>query len=211
MTKAQSSEQKNAQISALLDNHSSLDELIGEQKTAQLDAEKLGRYALIGDLMRADTAPVLIDIADSLDAQLASEPVYAQFPQTSAKPEVKTPEKDSDNVVKLKWYKPAAQVAIAASVALLAVVGVQNFTQTDAQNSEIPMLQSTPFAGAVSPVSFSTQPALDNAKQGLRELQSQRIGALVLEHQRQSREAHMLADNESKAATENATTGNEKN
>ena len=43
------------------------------------------------------------------------------------------------------------------------------------------------------PVSYSSeQPALENAEQGLRELQQQRIGALVLEHQRQARVAYSL-------------------
>ncbi|RRS06520.1 anti-sigma 24 factor, partial [Pseudoalteromonas sp. J010] len=53
-------------------------------------------------------------------------------------------------------------------------------------------LQSTPFAGGVSPVSLSTEPALESAAKGIRELQQQRIGALVLEHQRQSRMAYAL-------------------
>jgi sigma-E factor negative regulatory protein RseA len=53
-------------------------------------------------------------------------------------------------------------------------------------------------------VSYSSEPALENAEQGLRELQQQRIGALVLEHQRQARVANAIqtAQNDTKVSEE---------
>ena len=51
-------------------------------------------------------------------------------------------------------------------------------------------------------MSYSTEPALENAEKGLRELQQQRIGALVLEHQRQARVAYSLEKAQTKAQAE---------
>ena len=64
------------------------------------------------------------------------------------------------------------------------------------------MLQTTPVTGMASPVSYSSEPALQNAEQGLRELQQQRIGALVLEHQRQARVAYSLEKAHTEAQAE---------
>jgi sigma-E factor negative regulatory protein RseA len=63
-------------------------------------------------------------------------------------------------------------------------------------------LQSTPLTGIASPVSYSSEPAIENAEKGIRELQQQRIGALVLEHQRQARVAYSLEKAQTKAQAE---------
>ena len=88
------------------------------------------------------------------------------------------------------WKKPFSQIAIAASVAMFAIVGVQTVPSDESQAipESMPSLQTVPFGGMAAPVSYSSeQPALQNAASGLRKLQQQRIGALVLEHQRQTR------------------------
>ena len=115
---------------------------------------------------------------------------------------------EADNkIVAFNWRKPVAQLAIAASVAMFTIVGVNTLPQgEDAVQNEIPLLQTTPLTGMASPVSYSSAPALENAEQGLRELQQQRIGALVLEHQRQARVAHSL-----KTAKTDETSQEEKN
>ncbi len=194
MTKVHVTEQDKALISALLDGENP----VSEETITKLDETTLGRYSLIGDIMRGETAPVLqLDIADKVAAQLESEPVHAEF---GANPQLSDKEPaEKGKVISLNWLRPVAQLAIAASVAVVAVVGVQTLPQgTDAPSqpleSEIPMLQSTPFAGVASPVSYSSEPALENAGRGLRELQQQRIGALVLEHHRQTRMASTLTE-----------------
>ncbi|TMP27388.1 anti-sigma 24 factor [Pseudoalteromonas rubra] len=178
---------KDGQVtSSILDAEQALD----NASQAQFDAEKFARYALIGDAMRSqqNQAPY-IDITASLADALADEPTHGaqsqqQKPQqTNAKNKV---------VALSSWRKPLAQVAIAASVSLVAVLGVSNYSPQEQANSDFPVLQSTPLTGSVSPVSLSSEPALESAEKGLRELQQQRIGALVLEHQRQSRMAHAL-------------------
>jgi sigma-E factor negative regulatory protein RseA len=190
MTKAHVNKVDNESLSALLDGEQPL----ADAKIASQDVATFGRYALIGDVMRADknNSDIHVDISDRVALALQTEPVYADFSQSTAQPQ---PQKEvtENKVVAFNWRKPVAQLAIAASVAMFAIVGVNMLPQGEgAQQSEIPLLQTTPFAGTASPVSYSSEPALENAEQGLRELQQQRIGALVLEHQRQARVAHSL-------------------
>ncbi|WP_394193518.1 sigma-E factor negative regulatory protein [Pseudoalteromonas atlantica] len=197
MTKAHVNKLDDQNLSALLDG----EEFLTDQEIAAKESATLGRYALIGDVMRAESEnDFVLDISDSVAKALESEPVYADFSQ---KQDTESPAVASDNVVAFNWRKPLAQLAIAASVAMFAIVGVQTLPQDDnSPMNEIPMLQSTPLTGVASPVSYSSEPALENAEKGFRELQQQRIGALVLEHQRQARVAYSLEKAQTKAQAE---------
>ncbi|MEM5480779.1 RseA family anti-sigma factor [Pseudoalteromonas fuliginea] len=202
MTKAHLNKLDNEVLSALLDGEQHLT----DAKIAEQDVTTFGRYALIGDAMRAqkNNNDIHIDISDRVALALESEPVYADFNQPNTESQAVT-ETVKNNVVAFNWRKPVAQLAIAASVAMFAIVGVNTLPQSNnQQQSEIPLLQTTPLTGMASPVSYSSEPALENAEQGLRELQQQRIGALVLEHQRQARVANSLqtAQNSIKAQEE---------
>ena len=81
MTKAHVNKLDNQHLSALLDGEQSLtDEVIAQQ-----DAATLGRYALIGDVMRAESEDAFVfDISDSVAQALESEPVYADFTQSAS-------------------------------------------------------------------------------------------------------------------------------
>ncbi|MCF2856276.1 anti-sigma 24 factor [Pseudoalteromonas sp. SMS1] len=192
MTQSKFNVNNEAVTSEILDGECALN----GHNQAQLDAEKFAHYALIGDVMRQkEQSTPCIDITSRVAAALADEPVYnmtESIPETS---------KEQSNVVQMSfWRRPISQVAIAASVALCTVVGVNNFMPQNAVDTHSPVLQSTPLTGSVAPVSFSSeQPAMQSAEQGLRELQKQRIGALVLEHQRQTRMAHALSQNTAEA------------
>ncbi|MDB2356292.1 MAG: sigma-E factor negative regulatory protein [Pseudoalteromonas sp.] len=197
MTKAHVNKLDDQDLSALLDG----EEFLTDQEIAAKESATLGRYALIGDVMRAESEDdFVLDISDSVAKALESEPVYADFSQ---KQNTEQTTQASDNVVAFNWRRPVAQLAIAASVAMFAIVGVQTLPQgDDSPMNEIPMLQSTPLTGVASPVSYSSEPALENAEKGFRELQQQRIGALVLEHQRQARVAYSLEKAQTKAQAE---------
>lgn len=197
MTKAHVNKLDDQDLSALLDG----EEFLTDQEIAAKESETLGRYALIGDVMRAESDDAfVIDISASVAQALESEPVYADFSQ---KQDAEIAPSDSDNVVAFNWRRPVAQLAIAASVAMFAIVGVQTLPQSDSSPmNEIPMLQSTPLTGIASPVSYSSEPAIENAEKGIRELQQQRIGALVLEHQRQARVAYSLEKAHTEAQAE---------
>ncbi|MBD1583160.1 anti sigma-E factor RseA C-terminal domain-containing protein [Pseudoalteromonas sp. S16_S37] len=188
MTKQNLTTSPQEAASRLLDGDLQLE----QSSLSHIDQEKFARYAQIGDVMRhTQTGGINIDITASVARALESEPCHNVTDDNSADIE----QINDTKVIKLSaWRRPLSQIAIAASVALVAVVGVNTMPQ---QNSpaidEMPILQSRPLAGGVAPVSFSSeQPALQQAEQGIRDLQQQRIGALVLEHQRQSRVAYAL-------------------
>ncbi|WP_213608871.1 RseA family anti-sigma factor [Pseudoalteromonas sp.] len=190
MTKAHVNRLDNESLSALLDGEHALN----DAPIASDDVATFGRYALIGDAMRAkeNNNNTNFDISERISLALESEPVYADFSQPESTAEPLTTQGDK-KVVAFNWRKPVAQLAIAASVAMFTIVGINTLPQAeDSVQNEIPLLQTTPLTGMASPVSYSSAPALENAEQGLRELQQQRIGALVLEHQRQARAAHSL-------------------
>tara|TARA_B100002049_G_C16070006_1_gene372330 strand:- start:1423 stop:2049 length:627 start_codon:yes stop_codon:yes gene_type:complete len=204
MTKADVNKLDNEQLSALLDGEQQLtDEAITKD-----DVATFGRYAMIGDAMRAEAnnSAINFDIADAVADALEHEPVYADFANKTNAPKSEeiVAATGTDNVVAFNWRRPFAQVAIAASVAMFAIVGVQTLPQnSESPESDIPLLQTTPLTGVASPVSYSSeQPALENAQQGLRELQQQRIGALVLEHHRQARVAYSLEKSQTEAKAE---------
>ncbi|WP_440055712.1 sigma-E factor negative regulatory protein [Pseudoalteromonas sp. T1lg65] len=162
---------------------------------SRFDEKKFSRYALIGDVMRTEKQQgPCIDITSSFAQALADEKPHTMVKNDDVEA------KPAQNVIALgAWRKPFAQVAIAASVSLFAIMGVNTLGTSNNMQPQngLPQLQSTPFAGGVSPVSFSSeQPALESAAKGIRELQQQRIGALVLEHQRQSRMAAVLQKDE---------------
>ena len=197
MTQANKAEIEQVSTSEIFDGERTLD----DASLSQLDSEKFSRYALIGDALRAksDNA-VTIDITSSFAAALADEPCHnvKGIEEVVLQPE-------QSNVVSISsWKKPFSQIAIAASVALVAVLGVNTMQQTPVVGEDLPVLQSIPVAGGVSPVSFSSEgSALQSAQQGVRELQQQRIGALALEHQRQSRMAHALHQSKTEKTKEN--------
>ena len=197
MTKAHVNKLDDQDLSALLDG----EEFLTDQEIAAKESATLGRYALIGDVMRAESEDAfVIDISASVAQAIEKEPAYADFSQ---KQNAEIAPSSSDNVVAFNWRRPIAQLAIAASVAMFAIVGVQTLPQSDSSPmNEIPMLQSTPLTGIASPVSYSSEPAIENAEKGIRELQQQRIGALVLEHQRQARVAYSLEKAQTKAQAE---------
>lgn len=176
-------EKRKEQISALFDDEQSLESRhLGDELE-----HAASRYSLIGDVMRGEGQSLIqIDIADQVALALEQEETYSQEP-FAEDANVTT----QQNIVAISnWKKPFAQLAIAASVAAVAVIGVQTLPQsTDTINAEpqIQNLETIPFGGTATPVSYSTEPALETTQKGLKELEEKRLGALLIEHQRQSR------------------------
>ncbi len=90
------------------------------------------------------------------------------------------------------WLKTVMQGAIAASVALVAVVGVQQNQQSpdDALTSPLPVLQTRPIGGVATPVSLS-QTTVDSRfaaqEQQLKLEQQRRLQELMQARQQQIR------------------------
>ncbi|MEC8326109.1 MAG: sigma-E factor negative regulatory protein [Pseudoalteromonas spongiae] len=180
-------EKRKEQISALFDDEHSLESRhLGDELE-----HAASRYSLIGDVMRGEGKELIqIDIADQVALALEQEETYSQVPEAPSVTEQVAAVNQQSTVAISNWKKPFAQMAIAASVAAVAVIGVQSVPKDADIISPEPQLQNLetmPFGGTATPVSYSTEPALETAQKGLRELEEKRLGALLLEHQRQSR------------------------
>lgn len=86
------------------------------------------------------------------------------------------------------FFAPMAQVAVAAGVCLVAVLGVQSFTaKTNMNNAlEPPVLQTLPFNNSVQEVSYNA-PTKDVATNDQIEQKNRRIGAMLQNYELQRR------------------------
>ena len=111
------SKETDASISALLDGElppQALDRTLSALAADDRLRREFGRYQLIGDAMRGEvTSARTLEIADAVRARLAQEPTV-MAPRRAARP---------------AWRRPAAGVALAASVAAVAIaLGPRLFT-----------------------------------------------------------------------------------
>ncbi len=147
-------------LSAASDNQNvSAEQLDSLLSDPDLQASWL-RYQLAGSVLRQELAPQLdLDFADRfstlLDAeaphQLAAEPVpVLQQAKVNAVG-------GTQPAANQGWWKMLMQGAIAAGVAIVAVVGVQQSQQKpdEALTAPLPILQTSPIGGVAAPVSLS--------------------------------------------------------
>lgn len=177
--------------SALLDNHLG-DSGAGAERpfdadlTALLDDKHAQaawqRYALVGHIMRGDAqANQQIDISAQVAAQIAQEQNVVVQPSLTGG--------GAMSRAASRWLKPAGSIAIAASVALVAVLSVQQPVLVDEQQTTqsvtSPALITNPFGGR-NPVSYNTvieqQQAPSEAEVAQ---QRQLLYSYMLDHQRQ--------------------------
>ncbi len=170
--------------SALLDNHrrddddasafdANIEDVLGNREAT--DAWQ--RYAMVGHIMR-DEAPVStpIDISAQVQQQLQQENNVVR-PQWSAKGALASAAQ--------RWLKPAASVAIAASVAVVAVMSVQPPVGTPANvDSATPALVTNPFGGR-NLVSYNTVVQGEAPSAAEVAQQRQLLQSYMLDHQRQ--------------------------
>ncbi|EHR40153.1 sigma-E factor negative regulatory protein [Alishewanella jeotgali] len=165
---------------------------------AQLDAllqqrepqQTLERYQLMGAILRNEDASVLpADFSERFAARLEQEATYQLQPQHSLLSRLRGTLQQAANA---QWFKPAAQGAIAAGVALVAVFGVQQYQQPLEQELMLPtpVLQTRPVAGFATPVSLSQTSVesrfAEQEQQAMLE-QQRRLQALLQAHRQQVR------------------------
>lgn len=185
------------QASALLDNHSGDSDVDAERPfdadlSAVLDDQHAqaawSRYALVGHIMRGDAqVNQHIDISVRVAAQIQQE---AQ-PTSKVANNVLQPSATQGGAqakAASRWLKPAGSIAIAASVALVAVLSVQQpvleDTQPTVETQVAPALITNPFGGR-NPVSYNTvieQPTPTEAEIAQ---QRQLLQTYMIDHQRQ--------------------------
>lgn len=174
-------------LSALMDS-----ELNTAQQSSNLDnlvrndamRRKWQNYHLIRATMRNEVkVDMPMDISAAVAAQVANEPIPL------------APKHGLNRTLALKkWLKPAANMAIAASVALVTVLGVTQYqriddgslpTEVNASSGFQPTLQTVPLGVVGNPVSYNAaQPETPLTAQQQARLQSQ-VQAFMLDHQLQ--------------------------
>lgn len=144
-------------LSAASDNQpvsaAELDALLADP---QLQQQWLN-YQLVGSVIRNEALPDLSsDFADNFAALLEQEPAH-QLAAESV-PVLTTAAAAKVNVTPAanqSWWKWVMQGAMAASVAVVAVLGVQQSAPDDKLTAPLPVLQTSPIGGVAAPVSLS--------------------------------------------------------
>jgi sigma-E factor negative regulatory protein RseA len=178
---------------------------VDAQTLAELSADnnshdKWQSYHLIGDAIRGELpAELNLDLSASIMAAIELEPAHKQITTSAASNDLAVQGQDaqkavqavnaqkSNNVVPL--FKQLGQYAIAASVALVAVIGVQNYNQEQDAQAPMSVLTTRPLVGTVSPVSLQTG-AMPNSQGASNEQlieQRHRVNAYIQDHMLQQR------------------------
>lgn len=167
--------------------------------------DKWHNYHMIGDAMRGELPQTLVlDLSASIAAAIEREPAIVA-PQLASNTTAKLTAEaervavaneqsgaERNNVVSL--FKQFGQYAIAATVALFAVVGVQNYNQsTEDDAGAAPVLVTRPLVGSASPVSLQTGPVSQTQNQNQSysndqvNEQRRRINTYIQDHMLQQR------------------------
>ncbi len=181
------------QLSALMDG-----EIVDQALISELehDAEGLKfwqNYHLIGDVMRGE-APEQTnwDIANSVALALDNE--SAHYPlntnQTVVTPAVEpqpTPDVSRRSIP--SWLTQLGQVATAACVSLVVILGVQQYNGDTGLpvEGELPVLQTIPVIGSPEPVSYTREPVTPLSSEAQLMEQRKRANALLQDYDMQLR------------------------
>ncbi|MGY5452634.1 sigma-E factor negative regulatory protein [Agarivorans sp. MS3-6] len=170
------------QLSALVDNEltdAALLELLANEPE---HSEQWSNYHLIGDVLRGETPKYIdLDIAGNIAQALEQEPAIV-----APKPQVTETKAPSGKVV--SFFKYAGQYAIAASVAVAAIVGVQQYSYNDGDATQpLPVFSTVPVGGSVAPVSLQSNPLPRELTEAEVIEQRKRISAYLQDHRFQQR------------------------
>ena len=196
-------------LSALLDDELTDKEVAAALAEIEQEAEsnkQFSRYALIGDVLRKEQELV---VEDSFAASIQQALADVELPQLDES-------KIDSNVASIashpKWHqriaqklttfgqsntgKSTAQFAIAASVALVAVVGVGNMQSSPSDRATSPVLTTVPLVQDLQPVSLDGAQKKPTANQ----VTQQRINALMADHNQQIRAADETEESDIEAS-----------
>jgi sigma-E factor negative regulatory protein RseA len=171
------SEQIREQVSAFLDGElpSSETELLLKRLTRDSDLrESFGRYALIGEALRAsgrgaDRSLVSRGFSAGVNTAIDGEPTPAASPLPL-------------HVRQSRWWRPVAGAAVAAGVAAVAVVALQQRAVSPALRAVVPMTARVTPKEALS----YTVPAASGSEETPAMLPAARLTSYVFAHSRYS-------------------------
>lgn len=145
-------------------------------------------FHTIRSIMRKESNVVLgADFTAKMESLIATEEI--QVPNAMTSQPLPQEVENTPFMQKLKaWFMPMTQVAVAASVCLVAVLGVQSFNAKSTVQSAVdaPVLQTLPFNNGVQEVSYNA-PSKDVMTAEQLEQKNKRIGAMLQSYELQRR------------------------
>ena len=171
--------QQRETLSAYMDGHNVNGEFTDTLcKSAELQ-QKWATYHAVRSVMRGEDIILGNDFSAKMEALLENEEF--EKADKSIKPK--------GLLLRLKrWGTPLMQAGVAASVCLMAVIGVNTFNGgEEVATTEQPALQTLPFTNSVQQVSYNA-PAKDQPTEQQLEYQQRRINALLQNHELQRTE-----------------------
>ncbi|MGV6988235.1 sigma-E factor negative regulatory protein [Testudinibacter sp. P80/BLE/0925] len=178
-------------LSAYLDGEYQNDHLLDTLCQDEELQQAWNRYHLVRSVVRQETSVFLdADFTAKMASLIEAEPTLQAAlqpvsPQAAALPLMQ----------KLKnWLSPFTQVAVAASVCLVAVFGVQSYLQSESGVviAENPVLQTLPFTDSIQQVSYNA-PSQEVPTQAQMEQQSKRINMMLQNYELQRRTSQPLS------------------
>ncbi|OOH89801.1 transcriptional regulator [Pasteurellaceae bacterium 15-036681] len=170
--------QQKETLSAYMDGHN----VNGEFTDTLCNSDDLKQawadYHAIRSVMRGEEIILGSDFSAKMEQLLENEEIE----------KLKPVEQKKGLLLKLKsWSTPIMQAGIAASVCLVAVLGVNMFNSADeVAKTEQPVLQTLPFSNSAQQVSYNA-PVKDQPTEEQLESQQRRINALLQNHELQRR------------------------
>lgn len=145
-------------------------------------------FHTIRSIMRKESNVVLgADFTAKMESLIATEEI--QVPNAMTSQPLPQEVENTPFMQKLKaWFMPITQVAVAASVCLVAVLGVQSFNAKSTVQSAVdaPVLQTLPFNNGVQEVSYNA-PSKDVMTAEQLEQKNKRIGEMLQSYELQRR------------------------
>lgn len=183
-------------LSALMDGEMVDKALIQELELDQESLQTWKNYHLVGDVMRGD-APVRAewDIAQSVALALDDEPAHSRLQSASVIDFRDTSRESQPTPAQARrqlpaWLSQFGQVAIAACVSFVVILGVQQYGGRDSgvnQNDQLPVLQTIPLAGSAEPVSLTRDSVERQTSESRVQEQRRRVNALLQDYELQLR------------------------
>ncbi|HGO5853362.1 TPA: sigma-E factor negative regulatory protein [Mannheimia haemolytica] len=175
--------QQNERLSAYMDGHDVDTEFVATLTASPELQQKWASYHTIRSVMQGDEIILGADFSAKMEALLENEEIESQ-----ANVEKAQAEKPRGLLIKLKRFAtPIMQAGIAASVCLVAVLGVNSFNANqEVANAQQPVLQTLPFSNSVEAVSYNAPANAQPTAEQL-ELQQRKINALLENHELQRR------------------------
>ncbi|MEL7286375.1 MAG: anti sigma-E factor RseA C-terminal domain-containing protein, partial [Pseudomonadota bacterium] len=152
------------------------------------------------------------NIAESVALALEDEPVHRAIDSRSANvisindaPKESQPEPQKAKRQLPAWLTQFGQVAVAACVSLVVILGVQQYGGSDPmspQADQLPVLQTVPFAGSAEPVSLTRESVERSVGEANMQEQRKRVHAMLRDYELQLRinsdasqqDAHLTPD-----------------